>query len=737
MTEYTNYDNTPLTEITNNHDRGAYFEQARKELQNRNYNMSYLPLAKDAPSGLLLFDLTMETYSSSRNTVNEDIIIVQKTLEKTFEVADSKQASDLIFSIGNYSSNQSTYHDILKNCIMQKTQESPDWINRLTPQAKFITASLFGGNFSALENKDFLKMDYPKTDSPEYYQIVVAAQKMLEKENLFRTNKYSYPNRSTRPLSWALKAEAMEATLKAEANLNNPIISDAFLDLVDTADKQYGNTRECVKKLTSIAEKMSESFDFIHNRAFGDVSKSFASWAGKIPPCEETQQFYYVCMKKLHCPENIQFDGRNINAGAFNKARAELDADNKMDDIIRNKTKNINTSDLLPIANFRLDRLLKYDGLSAQGKLNLLQLTNYGENNRIPEKKQLQLMIEVMKERPSDVEVIDGFLRRLKGMKTVSGSEIKECMTLVGEQVVLHQKEQKKEQEVIAQYQKANQAALDAKTKYENTNSTYNTFSDLCSAVVELKNKRKDKEENLSPDALDQLLMNAINGKEPKHLEYKENEGLSKLFTGKDEKARQAEISSTVRCINTCLRNLETQNNQDILKELKSPKINLESLNELGIMKKETTQNRNETQNTLNDFYSINNSFKIVNDYENKKLSERYKEICEEFKTRKTQKTEKAKESLSMKMGQDFNAPTPLAEVEKRSQEFYKKKTKELTAKIKENVTNDMEQRGVFEKPDLENPDQTGTKMTKENTAQARKMMKDKKIYESLISKDK
>ena len=43
-----------------------------------------------------------------------------------------------------------------------------------------------------------------------------------------------------------------------------------------------------------------------------------------------------------------------------------------------------------------------------------------------------------------------------------------------------------------------------------------------------------------------------------------------------------------------------------------------------------------------------------------------------------------------------------------------------------------MEERGVFEKPDIDNPNQTGKPMTKESIAKVKKLMRDKKLYEKL-----
>ena len=73
-----------------------------------------------------------------------------------------------------------------------------------------------------------------------------------------------------------------------------------------------------------------------------------------------------------------------------------------------------------------------------------------------------------------------------------------------------------------------------------------------------------------------------------------------------------------------------------------------------------------------------------------------------------------------------------LAEHEKRAKASYKAHAEGLRSKIKSAARKEMEERGVFEKPDIENPNQTGKPMTKESAAKVTKLMRDKKLYEKL-----
>lgn len=733
MTEYTTFDNKSLTEISDVSSRNLYLEQARKALGDGAYDMTYLPLAKDAPSNLMVFDLAMDTYSSSRNTVREDKNIVMETISKTFDVADAQQASAMIYTLLNYAGqpgtrNETAYIEIVSAAVQAKMAKSSDWANNLDAAAKLSLINVMGNSFSFISDKNFLKMDFPKQETKEFYEFSKVAEKLIDNDN-----KAKKTNRGTVSLPWELKAELTAALLNPKYNTNTAIASDSFADLVDTISNSGNNRNERVKTMSSIVDKMTESFDFIHNHAFSSVVKDFDKWFKKIPPCDETQKFYFTALKKFKISNPPSMSSNDINAQAYQLAIAERKADDMMDEIVSRKIQTPDTKTLSEISKFRMNRLLKHKGFSAEGKLNVLQAEGYEEGTRIPEQDKLRLMSEVMNEKQLEPEVLNRFISQLHEIKKVSGPEIKECLSAMGKQVAMHEAKRKEAEDYINRYQLAQNAYNDASEVSKNTKSASSVFETLTQETERLNKARKDKESALNPEAIEEIIHNAINGKMPAQIEYKENEGLAKMFTGKAEKDRQGEIASIVHRINYTLENMKNEE-KSILKDLAEPFISRE--NRLAINSKVTEAGTKETQaqETKRSFYMAEDYQDILYRANKLNLSTRFAEVSSNVEGNKQKKTAKAREALSFAMqGQDFDGTSIFAESEKQAQFFYEDKVKELTGKVRQVARKNMEERGVFEKPDLDNPNKNGDKMTKENTEEAKKVISDRNMYKKLV----
>jgi sugar-specific transcriptional regulator TrmB len=120
--------------------------------------------------------------------------------------------------------------------------------------------------------------------------------------------------------------------------------------------------------------------------------------------------------------------------------------------------------------------------------------------------------------------------------------------------------------------------------------------------------------------------------------------------------------------------------------------------------------------------------------------------LKEQFEKRSKEMQGRARTDLSMQFGeQQFEerskemqgrARKPLeglVKEEKMAQDIYKAKIAELRQSIKDGVKQDMTDRGVNEKPNLDNPNEVGKPMTAEGTKKIRKDMKDLKQYKQLV----
>lgn len=85
--------------------------------------------------------------------------------------------------------------------------------------------------------------------------------------------------------------------------------------------------------------------------------------------------------------------------------------------------------------------------------------------------------------------------------------------------------------------------------------------------------------------------------------------------------------------------------------------------------------------------------------------------------------------------GQEFNGEPMqgLLDEDTMAQEIYKREISKLQRKIQKGVKQDLKDRGVDQKPSIENPNKTGIPMSPENTSEIRSDMKKLKDYRDLV----
>ena len=365
--------------------------------------------------------------------------------------------------------------------------------------------------------------------------------------------------------------------------------------------------------------------------------------------------------------------------------------------------------------------------LSAENKIALLKDANL----KISDNKRLQMMNELLAENKAletlKKDDVSFFLTEAEKMKTVS-PDMNKFIHAIAPFV-------KREDDInkrnIADLEQANEAQKrlnEAQKNYSQINDAQSSVMAVFKSIDEVLKHKSDEKDNFTKESLETLVFNALEGKEPNKIEYKKQGKLSSLFLNAKEKERQENLRVAINNFNFNIQDAKL--NKEIFEKMKTS-FNRNTYNQLIETAYQNLQTAQRDRNSA--VFDTNYLSQTISDYKQDNLGNRLQNLSQNYETRRTNLQAKAREALSFTFkGQEFGGEPMLAEHEKRAKASYKAHAEELRSKIKSAAQQEMNERGVFEKPDIENPNKTGKPMTKESAAKVTKLMRDKKLYEKL-----
>lgn len=746
MTEYS-YQGKELTELSGKDfgERNAYLQQALAAYQKNRYDMTFLPIGKDVDFSVIgSLDFT-GTYND-RYQSEALQYIMQKTLETTFAKGNAALNSRLIsmlgipddvnsstFGINSALQNKEAYRNIVLNAVKNFSSDS-FWLNSLDDTAKMtlLDIGLEKDPYWTRQLSD-AHLKLPEKDSSDY-NLNYNQVSQLSKHLLSTASKAEAANR---PLSlpWETKAEALN--VYAQTNGENGLMLPTFFNLLKTADdRDYGSFSRSARmaKMTELAEKISESFNFKHNFVNSEGRLIPANWAEMLPSGDGAQKFFYTCLYKMKLPETRNFPQNSLNAQAYRNAVEEVRAQRLLDDFDKYKRSTLSPDEMRLLIRHRPQELAGYKNFSPETQLSLLSQSDFN----LSEIQRLKLMTRyissVKKEEHAYIadRDIDFLLDTALKMKTISPEMkkfIHELAPFVERQTVLYQQNKEKAALILQKQEQKNKADAEIR-EYTETQSDLNRLISLSREIAGL---RTDKETQLSDASLEKIVRNAIAGKSPQTVEYEKQSGLSSLFSGKKEKERQQKTEKLVQELNALLPDLAKH--KDIFDKIEPALVSQESFRAFSTLYAEADKRQQKADMEYNATspFSLPSLQEAINDYEKRKPDEKLARLAENLDSRTKELKQKARENLSFAFkGQEFTGESIFENQKKAVRKVYKEKAEEMKKRLKDAVKEEMGDRGVYAKPALEDDGKSGKKLSKETAGKVLKAMRDKKLYETL-----
>ena len=700
MTTYS-YNDSELSEINDYFERNAYYQQA-KEKYNKGEEISFLPIGENANPDLLYI------LNDKREDARFNAFFVRNTIMQTIKAGNMKAVSKLITYLGqenqSHASSSTPHREMIESVVSEQLRKNPDWIDKLEPQAKFTIADIYMEK-NPYNLHDFNFRTFSQIDNANKYAAGDAAKNFL-------TNALQYKRLDQIP--WELKAQALNV---ATQTTNNLPFMDVYQNLLNTAGET--NREERVALLADIAQNAAHLFQY-ENRNL------VSNWAEKIPACEGAQKLFYNMMYYMKAPSSSRLSTNSLNSNAYANAVRELDAQKIVDDVVKYH-RAISKAELALLAKYRPEFLMAKKDLSAENKIALLKDANL----KISDNKRLQMMNELLAENKAletlKKDDVSFFLTEAEKMKTVS-PDMNKFIHAIAPFV-------KREDDInkrnIADLEQANEAQKrlnEAQKNYSQINDAQSSVMAVFKSIDEVLKHKSDEKDNFTKESLETLVFNALEGKEPNKIEYKKQGKLSSLFLNAKEKERQENLRVAINNFNFNIQDAKL--NKEIFEKMKTS-FNRNTYNQLIETAYQNLQTAQRDRNSA--VFDTNYLSQTISDYKQDNLGNRLQNLSQNYETRRTNLQAKAREALSFTFkGQEFGGEPMLAEHEKRAKASYKAHAEELRSKIKSAAQQEMNERGVFEKPDIENPNKTGKPMTKESAAKVTKLMRDKKLYEKL-----
>ena len=788
MTEYILPGDKKISEITDLVTRNQYLAQAKELYQKGEANnMTFLPVAEGYRD--MLYPLVQSDYErKSREDTQAYSYIIQKSLEETFKRGNPQHDGDLIIGMSKddvndrYSANIDEWRALTLRAIREQMRKDSEWFGKLTPAAQLAAIGLemhviSHGSTPSLQYEEGLKFDFGRTEEDTYSADLSQAANMILSKAYRRSNEHAYPLEDSR-LTWEVKAAALEAQLKSHGRSWTEKIPSlpVFIDLLKTAEKPAQQL-----KLAELAKepdfKESMRYDGFRN----ELRQSFKD----IAPCgEATQKLFYEVLYNfgLRGINEPKLQLTDINFGTLQAAVAECKAQRSVDEV--NNRVDLNYKEIA-----KLDKKLKTEGLSKQEKefiekqaddlrkknvitgipdIELVAkyrpqfleqpakmtpelcahiMDKYGD--KLSAQTQLEMMTKVVDDiaqglskgnglNEQDYKVLGSCVKRATALNTSSKAMEKFLKTLQPV-VEFAEKQYAEDKQYVADAKaaaKEYEAAAKDQKMFEKAREEYVDLLNKSSAV---KNMRRANMKEPTDEAIDAFFADVKSGKAAK-LEFKPKGGLGRMFMGKDAKSAEQEMQHKI---------LELNAAAELFAKAPEFKYVGEIADNQEYYAKEKQKYR-DTQDKLsikNDFYLLDRKEKSISAYETLMEADKsFAALKEQFEKRSKEMQGRARTDLAMQFGeQQFEerskemqgrARKPLeglVKEEKMAQDIYKAKIAELRQSIKDGVKQDMTDRGVNEKPNLDNPNEVGKPMTAEGTKKIRKNMKDLKQYKQLV----
>jgi len=782
MSAYKIY-NKEVTEIDNNIVTvNQYFEQAKEEyLKNGVYGMTFLPVAEDATK-IMRFPLVCNEYGY-KNSTDKGIyaLIMQKTLEKTFEQGNPAHDSALIIAMSSesarddYKPNDEEYRRVTYAAISEHMRKDKEWFGKLTPAAQLAAIGLEMSSESNrgamlwLQQENGLNLDFSKVAANGFNGDLEDAANLVLSQ-AYRRVEYANSPASAKPtddrLSWEIKAAALEAQLKSHSSRGKIPSLPVFVDLLKTAEKPAQQL-----KLAELAKEPDFQESMRYDGFRNELKQSFKD----IAPCgEATQKLFYEVLYNfdLRGINEPKLQLTDINFGTLQAAVAECKAQRIVDEV-----NNRVDLDYKEIA--KLDKKLKTEGLSKQEKEFIeKQADDLRKKDTItgipdidlvakyrpqfleqPAKMTPELCAEILNKYSEKLspqtqlemmtKVVDGIAQGLSKGNGLNEQDYKVLGSCVSRATALNTSSKAMEkflktlQPVIEvaekQYAEDKQYVADAKAaakEYEIVAKDQKMFEkareeyvDLLNKSSAVKNMRRANMKEPTDEAIDAFFADVKSGKAAK-LEFKPKGGLGRMFMGKDAKSAEQEMQHKI---------LELNAAADLFAKAPEFKYVGEVADNQEYYAKEKQKYR-DTQDKLsikNDFYLLDRKEKSIAAYETLMEADKsFAALKEQFEERSKEMQGRARTDLAMQFdGQKFDGKPMegLVKEEEMAQGIYKDKIAKLRQSIKDGIKQDMTDRGVNEKPSLDNPNEVGKPMTAEGTKKIRKDMKDLKQYKQLV----
>lgn len=264
MTQYTDRNGKELSEISNNGEWWAYFEQVREELQNRR-RATFLPLAPDIENirGFqgIRFDIGYDGFVSSSKTEDIDTLIMNQTLSLTIDkhINNSEFCSRIITEFANlrpentekYSKTDRIYSGILANIISSYSGYGRyGWLKSLSPSAQMSAFAVIMDNNMPVGNADNFKIDFNNLSDAEKFNLQACAGYLLKK--------YSLNPHDRDRLSWETKAQLLQ-TLFATNAYDIPT-AETYINLLRSINPDRGDVAERIAALTEITKVVYKNY---------------------------------------------------------------------------------------------------------------------------------------------------------------------------------------------------------------------------------------------------------------------------------------------------------------------------------------------------------------------------------------------------------------------------------------------------------------------------------------------
>ena len=692
----------------------------------------------------------------------------------------------------DYNPNDEEYRRVTYAAMSEHMRKDKEWFGKLTPAAQLAAIGLelhviSHGSTPSLQYEEGLKLDF--TDTPEHtYSADLEQAANMVLQQVYQRREYSGSFVDIKPmgysqLKWEVKAAALEAQLKSHSNRGTIPSLPVFVDLLKTAEKPAQQL-----KLAELAKEPDFQESMRYDGFRNELRQSFKD----IAPCgEATQKLFYEVLYNfdLRGINEPKLQLTDINFGTLQAAVAECKAQRIVDEV--NNWVDLNYKEIA-----KLDKKLKTERLSKQEKEFMeKQIDDLRKKNVItgipdielaakyrPEfleqpakmtpdlcaeilnkysgklspQTQLEMMTKVVENmlvnRNKDEEnyyLMNNYIERAANLNTSSQAMKKFCKALELV-IVVTQEQYDKDKSHINKSLKAKADLREAERDKELFNSAYVKYTDLLSIkhqieVLYSNNDYKCVEPN--KESVTAAWEEIKNGKAAK-LKFEPKTGLGRLMMNKNAKKIEQEMQDIVTKFNSYVEEFALSSEFKYVKEVSDVSNSKDGTYLSALHQKEEKIAQLERKIIRNNYDFTANEEKRVAAFERFKIVDKFAALEQQFEERSKEMQGRARTDLAMQFGeQQFEerskemqgrARTDLAiaglvKEEEMAQGIYKAKIAELRQSIKDGVKQDMTDRGVNEKPSIDNPNEVGKPMTAEGTKKIRKNMKDLKQYKQLV----